>query len=221
VREGFDHVIIIYLTLMKVYENLGRMAQELTKVSKIDVIVLALANCGGSTSTADTEDVAVAAFDLAPETFRWRKYAKQIDLDMVRTTLRHAAERDDPRVAGSIREGWSLTKAGVSWVSRHGKSAATGVGEAPPANTIAVRKENVASKREGERIRAHVVFRKWRAGDQITTHDAGSVFRIDDYTPQRERTLKMQRLEEAVAGDGELAAFVMAARVIAEAQLKA
>lgn len=183
-------------------------------LSKIDTIVVALADAGGSVRVLDTEDVAVAAFALAPTTFCWRKYTEQIDLEMVRTALRHAGERHDPRVTGSVVTGWSLTPEGVAWVAAHGAALRSAVGASAPANSSAVRKENLAARRDGERLRASPAYARYRAGVPLETSDAGWVFRIDLYTAVRERSMKVERLRAAVAYDAALLEFVNAAAAL-------
>lgn len=185
-------------------------------LSKIDTIVVALADAGGHTRALDTEDVAVAAHRLAPTTFCWRKYPDQIDLDMVRTTLRHAGERHDPRVTGSVRTGWNLTSEGADWVRAHGDALRAAIGTSAPANSSAVRKENLASRREVERLRISPAFARFQADGELTATDAGWVFRIDLYTAVRERSMKIERMRAAASEALDLEPFLAAAAALVE-----
>lgn len=188
-----------------------------TAASKRDVVVLALADAGGATTTVDTEDVAVAAHRLAPGTFAWRKYPDQIDLDMVRTSLRHAAEMDNPRLEGSVRTGWNLTATGSAWLTQHGAQVRAGLTVAVPANSSADRRENVAERRDAQRLATLPAFRDHRAGKAMSPTQAAAVFRIDVYTPPRDRTLKIERMRQAARDNPELLEFVnVAAEVTAQ-----
>lgn len=170
--------------------------------TKKDVVVLALSQCEGATSSVDTEDVAVTAYRIAPQLFCWRKYADQVDIDAVRTTLRHAAEESEPRVAGSIRTGWSLTGAGAKWV------AANRSVSAPSTRPNVNRAETAASAAESTRLRASRAFDAWRKGEAVAEEEAAGVFRIDVYTSVQERHVRIARVRERVATDNELTEFV-------------
>jgi hypothetical protein len=182
--------------------------------SKRDVIVLALAQASGATQVVDTEDVAVEAFRLAPEIFRWRKYADQIDLDMVRVALRHAAEGEDPRIAGSVKTGWNLTATGAEWVRQFGTWQPAGGDILTTTKSTGVRRENLAQKRECDRLRRHPALRKFERGDALTPNDARSIFRIDQYTEPRERGIKIERLRTLVEGEADLEALVKSASAL-------
>lgn len=59
----------------------------------IDYTLAALLRLGGDTSMVDVEDVAVEAYRLAPDRFRWRRHADLINLDLVRITLSDANKK--------------------------------------------------------------------------------------------------------------------------------
>jgi hypothetical protein len=171
--------------------------------SKQDVVVLALAQRGGAWDTVDTEDVAVSAHALAPALFCWRKYPGQIDLDAVRYTLRHAAEGPTARIAGSVRTGWNLTEAGVRWIEASATEEVR-IKLRPRGN----RAETAAEVAEANRLRGLHAFDLWKRGEGVPDRAAAAVFRVDTYTPARERHLHIQRLRERIGADLELAQFV-------------
>src|SRR6266550_293762 len=98
------------------------MANRMTGVEDIPNWELAAAACfleGGATKLVHTEDLAVRAFQLAPQRFCWRKYPERIDLDIARVSLTDAAkDKNGALVQGSKDSGWSLTQAGTQWVEQ-------------------------------------------------------------------------------------------------------
>lgn len=183
--------------------------QRVGTLSKKDVVTLALRELDGDTQAIDTEDVAIAAHRRAPAAFGWRKHTEHIDLDMVRTSLRHEAESEDPRLAGSVRTGWHLTPAGIEWVSTHADQIKTAATPAiTPAKVAARRAETGHSGSEIARVYSSSAFRAWASGHDVAVRDAAAVFRIDHYTSQRDRHLKTARLRQVVQDDQELAAFI-------------
>jgi hypothetical protein len=52
------------------------------------------------------------------------------------------------------------------------------------------------------------VFIAWKAGIQVSPTQAASVFRADQYTPERTRMLKIRNLQAMFAGDPEVEEFL-------------
>lgn len=185
--------------------------RRLVPLSKKDVVTLALADLDGATRTVDTEDIAIQAHDRAPEAFGWRKYTERVDLDMVRTTLRHEAEGAQPRVAGSIRDGWCLTPAGVSWTRREGPRAdASGQPKAKTEAAAQRRAETRDAAATAVRLKSSAAYRAWAAGEPVSAREAAEVFRIDHYTSIHDRHLNIARAATLVAPDNQLSRFIEA-----------
>jgi hypothetical protein len=191
------------------------------EVNKMDAIVLALEEVGGGSKRVDTEDVAVAAYNLAPNYFSWRKYREHIDLDAVRVALRHATERGyGSRVGGSIKAGWHLTARGAQWLQEHGSSARRSLGaphQERPSHLEANDGQQAKRDRELVRLRRTEAYEAWKRGNQATPRAAAAVFRIDAYTPHRDRTFLTAQLTSMAerAGDKELTSFLAAMERIA------
>lgn len=180
------------------------------KLTKKDVTVVALSKLGGASAVIDTEDAAIAAHAIDRIAFGWKKYPDRVDLDAVRTTLRHEGEGKAPRIEGSIQKGWHLTPRGVEWA------------QANPLlfdeNTISVAPTSAATQRRRSetreagavlnRVRTSEAFRLWSAGKAFTPRQAAGVFRIDEYTPDKDRTRKTAQLQELTRGNNEIEAFV-------------
>ena len=182
----------------------------MVKLTKKDVAVLALAELGGATTVVDTEDAAIAAHAIDPNAFGWKKDPDRVDLDLVRMTLRHEGEARDPRIEGSIQNGWHLTPRGVSWIEanaslRHG----TSISVAPTsAATQRWRAETRGVGAAINRVRTSDAFRLWLQNEEFTPRQAAGVFRIDEYTPAKDRTRKTAQLQELTRGDEEIEAFM-------------
>ncbi len=180
------------------------------RLTKKDVTVLALAKLGGATKVIDTEDAAIASHEIDPPAFGWKKYSDRVDLDLVRTTLRHEGESKDPRVEGSIQNGWHLTPRGIAWIEANrsllGDEEITVA--ATPAATQRRRAETRGSGAAVNRIRTSDAFRLWAQGKDFAPRQAAEVFRIDEYTPAKDRTRKAAQLQELTRGDEEIEAFM-------------
>ncbi|MEV7961776.1 hypothetical protein [Oerskovia paurometabola] len=192
------------------------------RLTKKDVAVVALASLGGATSEIDTEDAAIAAHAIAPTAFGWKKHTEHIDLDAVRMTLRHEAEATNARIGGSIRQGWHLTSRGTAWVDAN--RALLDGAELTVAETPAATQRHRAETRETgavlNRIRTSDAFRQWAEGAEVTPRQAAEVFRIDEYTPDRDRTHKTARLQELAKGDKDIEEFMKMA-IAAALELRA
>lgn len=180
------------------------------RLTKKDVAVVALAKLGGATQVIDTEDAAIAAHHIDSAAFGWKKYNERVDLDLARTTLRHEGEGKEPRIEGSIQSGWHLTPRGIAWIEANASllEGASIIVAATPAATQRWRAETRVSGAAVNRIRTSEAFILWAQGREFTPRQAAEVFRIDEYTPVKDRTHKAARLQELTRGDEETEAFV-------------
>lgn len=165
--------------------------------TKWEVVVLALADVGGAAHVVDTEDVAMRVYELSPDAFSWRKYPDQIDLDSVRVSLTDACKpKYGALAAGSVREGWHLSPAGVEWEARNAPSLRPALAVASPSTRPETRLETLHAAREAARVKASPAFRSWIEGGEVLPKNAAAAFRVDSYTSSRERSLKLNRVGE-------------------------
>ena len=182
----------------------------IVRLTKKDVAVVALAKLGGAATVIDTEDAAIAAHAIDHAAFGWKKYPERVDLDAVRTTLRHEGEGKEPRIEGSIQNGWHLTPRGVQWIEANGAL----LSEAPitiAPTSAATRRRRAETRDVGaavNRVRTSEAFKLWTQGREFTSRQAAGVFRIDEYTPAKDRTRKTAQLQELVRGEEDLETFM-------------
>lgn len=180
------------------------------RLTKKDVAVVALGKLGGATAVIDTEDAAITAHSIDRHAFGWKKYPERVDLDAVRTTLRHEGEGKNPRVEGSIQYGWHLTPRGVAWLEAN--PGLLGDAELTAAPTSAATQRWRAETREAgaavNRVRTSEAFRLWTQGKEFTPRQAAGVFRIDEYTPAKDRTRKTAQLQELTRGQDDIEDFM-------------
>lgn len=180
------------------------------QLTKKDVAVVALAKLGGVSQVIHTEDAAIAAHEIDPAAFGWKKYRERVDLDVARTTLRHEGEAKEPRLEGSIQNGWHLTPRGAAWIEAHPELLA---GEAITiAPTSAATQRRRSETREVgaaiNRVRTSSAFQSWVVGKAFTPREAAEVFRIDEYTPAKDRSRKAAQLQELARGESDLVEFL-------------
>lgn len=180
------------------------------RLTKKDVAVLALAKLGGAARIIDTEDAAIEAHAIDGGAFGWKKYPERVDLDAVRTTLRHEGEGKAPRIEGSIQKGWHLTPSGVAWTEANATSFDNTVITVAPT-TAAAQSRRAETREAGavlNRVRISEAFRLWSEGKEFTPRQAAGVFRIDEYTPAKDRTRKTAQLQELTRGDEDIETFM-------------
>lgn len=184
--------------------------------SQVELVTLAVFLCGGDTHAIDTEDIAVKANELAPGRFTWRKYPKQINLELVRTYL-SAAKGRSGYLSGVGKAGWTLTPKGLAWAKTEGQ-------ELLGQDTSRRREElkggsidEVRWRRERERVVVTNAWKQWSQGHRdILERDAEEVFRIDNYAVGRTRDMKVARLHKMFDDDPELGPFIAAVAEIVE-----
>lgn len=188
------------------------------KRTKKDVVVIALAKLDGAARVIDTEDAAIAAHEIDPIAFGWKKYTDRVDLDVARTTLRHEGEGNDPRVEGSIQNGWHLTPRGIAWIEANPTLIDADITVAStPASTQRRRSETRDLGAAVNRVLTSEAFRLWSNGKEFTHRQAAAVFRIDEYTPAKSRTQKTAQLLQLTRGDAAIEEFMKKAIPAAQA----
>ncbi len=181
--------------------------------TKNDVTVVALAKLGGAEKVIDTEDAAIASHEIDRDAFGWKKYPDRVDLDAVRTTLRHEGEGKVPRIEGSIQTGWHLTPRGIAWVEANpGVLDGADISVAPTsAATQRWRAETREMGAAVNRVRTSEAYHLWSAAREFSPRQAAAVFRIDEYTPAKDRTRQTAQLQELTRGEEDIETFMKVA----------
>lgn len=174
-----------------------------TSLSYVEIVTLAVFLCGGATQKLDTEDVAINVAEIAPGRFSWRKYKNQINLEMVRVSLSDAKKAAyGAYLIGSGNLGWSLTPAGLAFCKK---------AQFKIKHLAHKEKHNSAIDQkwlriERERLLNAVAYQKFKKGheDSISSADAASFFRLDDYVQGSLRQQKITRIIRAFGEHKEL-----------------
>lgn len=157
------------------------------EISKIDSVLLALLLTGGAEKEVDIEDIAVAAFQLDPVSFRWTRYDYP-DREVAHKALRHNKERYGERFLRSrsaVSTQRILTAEGIARAVhlatiytgnkklRTPQEAITALRrvltEKPrvtgkPAEAAARTAPSAAVKHDLTSLKRHRVFREWKQG---------------------------------------------------------
>ncbi len=172
-----------------------------------EVVVLAAYHVGADTGSADTEDIAIKANELAPGRFSWRKYKDQVSIDAVRKRLWDATKPEKGGyLIGSEKTGWRLTKAGFDFARGQVKAG----NSTQPLRAPASQAERAAQNRELKRLLNEDAFLKIQSGQvvAVTKLDAEKFFRIDDYITGKGRKAKIERFRIIAAQHGDLASAI-------------
>ncbi len=174
----------------------------------MEVVTLAVYLLGGAQRAIDTEDIAVKAHQLAPGRFSWKKYPKQINLELIRVNLSHAKTGGD-LVIGSGRTGWRLTQRGLKWAEQ----AAPAINEGETSRSRAQLRSGSIDEQRWRRERSRLIstpaWKMWKGGDrEIPFAEAKEVFRIDSYAKGDLRETKITRLQSLFTKDDEVGPFL-------------
>ena len=173
------------------------------KFTNHQLVVVAAYLIGAQSTSADTEDIAVKANELAPGRFSWRKYKEQINIDTVRKRLWDATKPEKGSyLIGTEKTGWRLTKAGFDFARKHIRSGPL----VQPMKARASQAERTAQNREIKRMLGEDAFQKIseRRESTITKSDAERFFRLDDYVTGRARLAKIERFRIMASANKEL-----------------
>lgn len=168
-------------------------------MNNADAVCLACYVAGGSLERIDIEHIGLEAYQLSPTQFCWKHYPERIDLRKVQYALKDEMRTVNPRLTGSVKEGYQLTPAGLVW-SRSFSDVRPDDGHGDSQDVI----PKIAAERR--RLRTSIVFRKYSTDevDSITRQDFDAFVRINDYFPESLRSQRFARVENIVAGDTEL-----------------
>ena len=181
-------------------------------VSNTDIVLVVLADLGGTTKAIDIEDVAEAAWQAVPARFSWPRHQQYPDLDAVDVTLR-AAKKNDGLVSGSKREKWMLTAAGVERVTACRPVVEAFIEATGNAGRAENRRERGGSDsiatRERQRLLTSAAVAKSSEDrlEDVTVYDFMDFFNINQYMPERKYDHNRQRILNIVRDDAELTAL--------------
>jgi len=188
-------------------------------LTKTDIVVLALLDAGGIDTKVHTEDVAVAAYKLAPESFSWKKYPEQISFDSVRVHLYDARKTSyGTRVGGSLGEGWYLTDNGRVWTREFGEGTRVRLGSEAPASRDSQRPESRQAEYDRRRMRTSSAFEVWTDGKTLTRRQAADVLRLGPHGTEAETQTKLGRFEMSASDDSGLLDFLGALKSVLESE---
>jgi hypothetical protein len=185
--------------------------KKLPSATNAELLIWAVALLGGGQKRVDTEDVAVKAFELSPKRFAWRKYPKQINLELVRVGLSDAKKAEFGRLlTGSGRTGWSLTRNGLALLrAARPRLRKIRTNKQDTRKSTSGSVDSARHDRERKRISSLAAWKRWSLGDRtVVLTEAREVFRLDSYSTPSVRETKMTRLRAMFESDAELDAFL-------------
>jgi hypothetical protein len=173
-----------------------------------EIVTIAGYILGGKTKEIDTEDIAIKVNELAPGRFTWHKYKDQINIENVRTFLSDAKKlKNGAYLQGSGKKGWILTSSGVAFAKQNLKIMKS-------SNLIKIplsKEEKRWNNLEKARMLAHPIMSKLQSNgvDTVTTQEAESFFRVDDYVTGVAREKKISRILNTFRDDPKLGQIVV------------
>lgn len=176
------------------------MARTETRLTNAQIVTLAVSELGGATRAVDIEDVAILAYEIAPEKFGWRKNPDRIDLRVVQYALKDSASRrkGTPLLKGSLKHGYMLTTFGMEWIENN---KPTNLNDLKTSS----RRQSTAEKLsiEEARLLTSTAFIKFESGrlEEIKHSDFQEFARVNDYFPEHVREQRYMVVTNAVRGN--------------------
>jgi hypothetical protein len=188
-----------------------------------ELVVFALAMCGGTTHKVHTENIALKCHELFPGSFSWTKYPDIPDKDIVRVALVDArkqaqgalvdgrAGRTKGQSAKTKREpvpdGWILTEPGLHFLKEHETELRELVRSGRQKD------HRQAGRKEMRRIREHNLYHIFQSDPGGFRAPIGQLAdlmrcRVDAEPGVWERRFEKLRLVAAASEDDEFAEFV-------------
>lgn len=135
------------------------------------LVVIALYRAGGATEKIHTEDIAIIAHRLFPDSFSWTKYPDRVDKDIVRVALVEAARAANGQMVtgrsgrgrghakhrgkAPATDGWTLTESGLRWVKENADQIVTTSEKSGP------KEHRQQGQRALGRVRAHTLYKSY------------------------------------------------------------
>jgi hypothetical protein len=181
--------------------------KEESVLTNPQVASIAVYLLGGKSKYIDTEDVALKAFELAPERFAWRKYPDEIDLGAVKYACSDARKPNfGGLLIGSPTKGWMLTEEGLVYA----KAARKRLTAARTKRERVSGQDKRLVSIEKTRLLSTTAYEKYATGrlSEVTIDEAWSFFRVNDYITGKSRTQKIIRIKNLFASDSDLGELV-------------
>lgn len=150
------------------------------------------------------------AHEIAPTQFSWRKYPEQVDMDLVRRNLSHAAgPKYGSLLDGSRRTGWSMSPRGLQWAKKHVENFGDFRSAIGRRGTTEGSVDEASKRRDRARITGTNSWNRWKQGStQLTKKDGQEIFKIDSYSVGGLRNKKINRLLLRFDNDPEMLEFL-------------
>ena len=156
----------------------------------IDYVLAALLRLGGEAGVVDLEDIAVEAYRLAPDRFRWRRHDFP-NLELVRVTISDANKRGTQLVIYD-RKGRKLTVDGARRAGEVLRRLDAGV---VVQRDDALRRQDLV---ELARMEVHPAFIHWSRCEAIDLVDLADLARCSTSTPTGQFADRLRR-SQAIA----------------------
>ena len=194
------------------------------------LVTIALYESGGVASRVHTEDIAIKAHEMFPDSFSWTKYPDRVDKDIVRVALVEAARklngamvegrsgrgRGHTKGKSQLRatDGWKLTETGIAFAKENiGAIVSTHRRSAPKSH----RQEQ---QRVLGRVRRHLLYLQFETKGtdaELPIGDMADLLRcrVDAEKPVWSKRIDRIRAIAQDTGDEDVVAFAnaMASRV--------
>lgn len=177
--------------------------QPIDELSNVQIVLLAIFDLGGETNSIDIEDIAIKAFEYAPEKFSWRKFKDKIDLRVVSYAIKDAMipKKGPSLISGNYRHGFMLTTDGLNWA----RSFAT---TSESIKSSSYRNKSISEKiiLEKNRLVSSTAYLKYISGESgsITLSDFQDFARVNEYFPVHALQRRFALISNVVKDDENL-----------------
>ena len=176
-------------------------------ISNSQLVVLAVAELGGSTRYVHPEDVALRVDQIAPGKFRWKKFHEFIDIHLVKKALQDTKRKygkEGPMLIGDNTKGWMLAQVGQEWYEQTGERLFADRGQFEVNRKLSIRADQEAERARMRNTKAYQLYLAGKVHD-INLVDFRHFVRINEYFLSNARARRFALVDNAVFTDSELA----------------
>ena len=177
------------------------------RLNVVEIILQSIYSIGGVQKYLDTEDIAQKAYQISPNSFCWKKYNDQIDLNKVKVNLYLASKKNF--LYGNEKKGWMLTNKGLEILEKSKSKNQNGF------KLRTLKKDKINQEMEINRISNNPIFLNYIQSKQKPTfRQMENIFKIDSYTTQENRKIRIRKVINLCRNNDQIFKFLQSNKKI-------
>ena len=157
------------------------------KINVIEALLQTMFSIGGLQKNLDTEDIALKAFKISPQSFSWKKYRDYIDLNIVKVNLYLAKKKFF--ISGNEKDGWMLTDKGLDIINASKNKSQNGF------KLRTLKKDKIEQNKEISRILDSTIYINYSEFKTKPSYrQMEEIFNVDSYVIGERRKQRIKKV---------------------------